>query len=142
MLKSLGTLIHLLQFSVPLFQVNDAIGNMCIFDILESRPGPYDPQGLGLPGPYYNFDWEHDPPAPPPAYIVATPDEYEKSSEAEHTQNWILPTGAPTEVVRLKESVARESRLRSEWAVGTAPLGGEGFPEGSLAFGQPWASRN
>lgn len=141
MLKSLGTLIGLLQFSVPLFQVNDAIYNMRIFDIIDSRPHPYDPHGL--PEPYSTFDWEHDPPAPPPAYIVATPDEYEKSSEAEHTQTWLVPTGRPTEVVRLKESVARESKLRSEWAlVGIAPLGEEGFPEGSLEFSQPWATRD
>lgn len=138
MLKSFGTLIDLLQSSVPLFQVNNAIFNMNIFDILESLPGPYDPHGM--PEPYYDFDWEHDPPAPPPAYIVATPDEYEKSNEAEHTQNFHVPTGAPIEVVRLKESVARKSKLRSEWAVGMAPLGEEGFAEGSLEFSQPWAT--
>ena len=50
--------------------------------------------------------------------------------------------GASTEVVRLKESVASENKLRSEWAVGIEPLGDEGFPEGSLAFSQPWASRD
>lgn len=141
MLNSFGTLIDLLQFSVPLFQVNDAIFNMRIFDILDSRPPPYDPHGLREP--YQTFDWEHNPPAPLPAYIVATPDEYEKSSEAEHLQHWSLPTGAPTEVVRLKESVARESNLRSEWTLTEiAPLGEEEYPEGSLAFSQPWATRD
>ena len=114
---------------------------MRIFDILDSRPYPYNPHGL--PEPYHTFNWEHDPPAPPPAYIVATPDEYEISSEAEHTQHWSVNTGAPTEVVRLKESVARENNLRSEWAlVELAPLGEEGFPEGNLVFSQPWATRD
>lgn len=87
-------------------------------------------------------DWEQDPPPPPPAYIVATQDEYEKSSDAEHTQKWHLPTGPATEVVRLKEAVAKENSLRSEWAlIGIAPHVEEGLPEGSLAFSQPWATR-
>lgn len=74
--------------------------------------------------------------------MVASPDECEKSSEAEHVRSFILSTGAPTEVVRLKEDVVRENNLQSEWTVAArGPRGEEDCPEGCLAFGQPWATR-
>ena len=54
-----------------------------------------------------------------------------------------MSTGAPTEVVRLKEDVAKANGLRSERTVAeTGPRGEEGYPEGSLAFSQPWATRS
>lgn len=123
-----------------MFYVNDDIANQSIFDVLDSIY-PFDPHGPQEP--YSVCDWEHDPPPPPPAYVVATPDEYEISSAAEHTRNFSLNGGAPKEVVRLKEAVARENNLRSEWTfMGMAPGSEEGFPEGSLEFSQPWAIRN
>lgn len=120
-----------------MFYVNDKIDNMGIFDILDGLPLPFDPHGPQEPW-TAGFDWEHDPPSPPPAYIDAMPDEYEKSSSAEHTQNF----ERPTEVVRLKEDVAEENGLRSEWTPVVKALGSEdGFPEGSLTFSQPWARK-
>lgn len=124
-----------------MFYVNDLIRNMNIFDIFDSIPLPFDPHGPQEP--YSIFDWEHNPPPPPPACVVASPEEYEKSSEAAVTQNFVLDAGAPTEVVRLKEDVARENNLQSEWTVISVGLQSEeGDPEGSLRFSQPWAIGN
>lgn len=134
-----STLTNLLPSRAPNFQVNDSIGNTDIFDALRY---PYDPHGPQVP--YSVFDWEHDPPLPPPAYIVATPDEYEKSGEPEDTQKIHMPAGAsPAEVVRLKEDVARVNKLQSEWTVAaTKPRSEEGYPKGSLLFSQKWALKS
>ena len=120
-----------------MFYVNNDIANMNIFEILGGLPLPFDPHGPQEPW-TAGFDWEHDPPSPPPAYIDAMPDECEFSSSAEQTQI----CGSPTEMVRLKEDVARENGLRSEWTLVVKALGSEdGFREGGLSFGQPWARK-
>ena len=62
-------------------------------------------------------------------------------SEAVPVQDFLLNTGPLTEVVRLRDDVARENGLRSEWTVAAkGPRGEEDCPEGWLSFSQPWAT--
>ena len=78
-------------------------------------PYPYDPTTAQTVPLAPIFDWDHDPPAPPPAYVVAAPGEFEVSIDPKVLQNFAIASmeggrwkiKRPSEVVRLKESVAK-----------------------------------
>ena len=92
-------------------------------------PDPSRPQK-----PYTKYDWERNPPSPPPAYVIATPDEYEKSTDARQKENFVVGMWPPREVIRLKEELAKEHGLQSVWTHAT------GKAKGRMAFYQNWAA--
>ncbi len=103
-------------------------------------PCPYDPQAWQEPITIY--DWDHNPPQPEPIQVVAAPDEYEKSTGLQDVSRFTIPpNGHPEEVVRLKDSLALQLGLQSDWAVASEPPQGEETPKGSLMFSQPWQIR-
>ncbi|KAL6721395.1 hypothetical protein ACLMJK_000498 [Lecanora helva] len=119
---------------VPNFYNNHSIGTI---DILSQLPSPYDPKSFQEAVPV--FDWDHNPPKPPPAYLVAEPDDYEKSNDPQHLQKFIMPDGhPPNEIVRLKDSVAQKAGLISSWTANATPVRDSQVKNGNLAFSQDW----
>ena len=120
---------------VPIFHIQSALGpsTKSSLDFIETRLG-YSPDASRPQTPFTKYDWEGNPPWPTPAYVVATPDEYEKSTDAAQKECFVVGMWPPREVVRLKEAVAREHGLQSVWthAAGNA--------EGRMAFFQNWAT--
>ena len=116
--------------SVPLYFISTLEGETDIFDRL---PLPYDPHASASQTPSSIYDWQHNPPVPPPIRVVASPEEYESSSAPEDVQNFVIPPdGHPKEVVRLKEEVARAVGLKSGWAV-AVPVGEDGVVSGFIS---------
>jgi len=112
-----------------------------ITDTLTQLPCPYDPQAWQEPG--FCYDWDNNLPQPEPIQVVAAPDEYERSTSPQDLSRFVIPpNGHPEEVVRLKESVALQVGLQSDWAVASETPQGEETPEGSLMFSQPWQIRH
>ncbi|KAL9073107.1 MAG: hypothetical protein Q9161_003161 [Pseudevernia consocians] len=111
-----------------------------LISIHDSLPHPYDPVTSQTEPPIAIYDWTTNPPPPPlPIHVVASPEEFETSTSPQDTERFVIPPdGHPREVVRLKEGVAREVGLRSEWAVGGSVAREEGVAEGSLVFEQGW----
>lgn len=131
-----STLSDYLPPSVPIFHASKTLGNHDIIDYLSYPYDPSAPQTLE-----FGWDWERNRLPPPPVYVVATPDEYELSTNRLDTQELLIQ--GVIEMVRLKEAVAREHGLQVEWtSVSTARGVADGYPKRTLEFTQWWALRH
>lgn len=110
-------------------------------DILEDLPQPYNPTDLNVKAESV-YDWDTDPPTPPPAQVVAGPDEFDESTDEELRKKFLIPPDKhPDKVVKLKKDVAENMKVISDWTVVRNVYDGHSYgpaPAGSIVLSQKW----
>ncbi|KAM0274898.1 hypothetical protein ACHAQH_007750 [Verticillium albo-atrum] len=133
--------IRSMIMAMPSLWTNYSIGNSSIQEDLASVlvDWPWNPNAEQPPYGADDFPYSADQSAEPedswrpPAYVIAEPGEWEEGPGN------LMDVDPPQErVYRLRQNVAEQHGLRSEWAIGWKPQERLNAPPGSMCFAQSY----